>query len=898
MATIYLSSTYEDLKDYRRVVFEALRKSGHDVIAMEDYVATDQRPVDQCLKDVAKADLYVGLFAFRYGYIPPVHHGNPESMSISELEFRQAEHLKKPSLTFIAKEDSGIPLKLVDAYSGDADKGERINSLRRYLLTEKLASSFSSPHELSTLVLAAVTRHLDNTRQPDTSIVQDPDSPTTVTWNIEKDGSPYPGLMHFTRKYAPVFFGRDAEVREILDRMREPEGRFIIVSGDSGVGKSSVVDAGVLRKLEESGLPGNEICESVRMLPSQSQRPFGSLMAALSSLTTLVGLRPDAILDELERTPDALPGHFKTITKGASDRKSLLIFIDQMEELFTTQDLDQANTFLTALYHAAQEKAVWVIATIRSDHLHYCYRHPKMVKVLNSKGHYALGRVEPFMMQDMIVKPAQCAGLSISDTFARRLVHDSGADSTNLPLLAFVLNQLFEKRADHDLSETVYNNLGGVLGAIGAYVKSVEERIRRELGSKSDEVLPKVFRTLARVQKEEGVPTRNRPLLSGFGSNLRQVVNLLVRERLLVTEGEGETATVSLCHERLFEGWPALQAYVAANKKQLVDQMLLENRARKWAEMGRPWFSGLVSGRERKDFRNSGVPTAIAKEYLNASLRGQWIRGVGIVLPIVLLVGLGAWVIKTDIITKHDVIRVQSMFMSIHVVPEMLPVDAGLFWQGNNYIGDPTLSTVGPVREVKMNRFLIGKTEVTFEEYDRFAIATGRELPNDQGWGRASRPVINVSWEEARAYAEWLSHETGQRYRLPTESEWEYAARSGAKDRVWAGTSDAGLLADYAVYQSIRTVPVGEKKPNELGLHDMSGNVWEWVQDCWHNNYRGAPMDGNAWLEDGLGNCDRRVLRGGSWFNVSGRMRVWDRDMGLVDGRYSTIGFRLAQDIE
>src|SRR5262245_5046675 len=101
MTTIYLSSTYEDLKEYREVVYKALRKSGYDGIAMEDYVAADQRPVEKCLDDVKKADIYVGIFAFRYGYVPREAHGNPTNLSITELEFRQAETLKKPCLTFI-----------------------------------------------------------------------------------------------------------------------------------------------------------------------------------------------------------------------------------------------------------------------------------------------------------------------------------------------------------------------------------------------------------------------------------------------------------------------------------------------------------------------------------------------------------------------------------------------------------------------------------------------------------------------------------------------------------------------------------------------------------------------------------------------------------------------------
>src|SRR5215467_9421592 len=111
MATIYLSSTYEDLKDHRRVVFEALRKSGYEVIAMEEYVATDKRPVKKCLDDVAKADIYVGLFGFRYGYVPPPEHENPDRLSNTELEFRHAERSGKPCLVFAASEDAPWPMK-------------------------------------------------------------------------------------------------------------------------------------------------------------------------------------------------------------------------------------------------------------------------------------------------------------------------------------------------------------------------------------------------------------------------------------------------------------------------------------------------------------------------------------------------------------------------------------------------------------------------------------------------------------------------------------------------------------------------------------------------------------------------------------------------------------------
>ena len=203
-----------------------------------------------------------------------------------------------------------------------------------------------------------------------------------------------------------------------------------------------------------------------------------------------------------------------------------------------------------------------------------------------------------------------------------------------------------------------------------------------------------------------------------------------------------------------------------------------------------------------------------------------------------------------------------------------------------------------PVHDVQIKRFALGKYEVTFDEYDRFAVATGRGIPVDQGWGRGLQPVINVSWDDARDFAKWLSQQTGKKYRLPSEAEWEYAARSGGTDQVWAGTSDEKQLAEYAVFNKNRTESTtGKRKANNLGLYDMSGNVWEWVEDCLHADYQGAPRDGRAWKEENGGQCGQRVIRGGSWDNGPGFLRSSIRDRSSADNRGNGIGFRLAQDL-
>jgi formylglycine-generating enzyme required for sulfatase activity len=193
--------------------------------------------------------------------------------------------------------------------------------------------------------------------------------------------------------------------------------------------------------------------------------------------------------------------------------------------------------------------------------------------------------------------------------------------------------------------------------------------------------------------------------------------------------------------------------------------------------------------------------------------------------------------------------------------------------------------------------FALGRYPVTFEEYDRFAAATGGERPPDEGWGRGSRPVINVAREDAVAYCDWLSEQTGRRYHLPTEAQWEYACRAGSTARYWFGDRESDL-GDYAWYQGNaggKTLPVGEKRPNPWGLHDLHGNVWEWVQDAWHDSYRGAPSDGSAWTAGEAGAGAGRVVRGGSWLSGARFCRCAYRGRDAPDGRNDHIGFRCAR---
>ena len=205
--------------------------------------------------------------------------------------------------------------------------------------------------------------------------------------------------------------------------------------------------------------------------------------------------------------------------------------------------------------------------------------------------------------------------------------------------------------------------------------------------------------------------------------------------------------------------------------------------------------------------------------------------------------------------------------------PEMVVVPAGRFRMGD--LSGDGVSNEQPVHDVTVSPFAAGKYEVTFGEWDACVAGGGcTHRPADSGWGRGTRPVIDVSWDDTQAYVRWLSRETGKPYRLLSEAEWEYVARAGSTTKYWWGNEADHDHANYGKDECcegmaagadrwVNTSPVGSFKANAFGLFDTVGNVFEWVEDCWNKHYNGAPADGSAWMS---GDCDRHVLRGGSWF--------------------------------
>jgi formylglycine-generating enzyme required for sulfatase activity len=237
--------------------------------------------------------------------------------------------------------------------------------------------------------------------------------------------------------------------------------------------------------------------------------------------------------------------------------------------------------------------------------------------------------------------------------------------------------------------------------------------------------------------------------------------------------------------------------------------------------------------------------------------------------------------------------------------PEMVVVPAGTFVMGAlNSEREPDEQSTphheGPQRRVTISQeFAVGKFEVTFAEWDACVAAGGCKKADDKGWGRANRPVINVLWREAKEYATWLSRKSGRSYRLPSEAEWEYAARAGTNTKfAWGndpGTGNANCFGCGSRWDKKQTAPVGSFRPNAFGLHDMHGNVSEWVEDCWNVDYVGAKSNQSARL---TGMCNLRVLRGGSWSLFPSHMRAASRHIDAATVRQDTVGFRLARTLD
>jgi formylglycine-generating enzyme required for sulfatase activity len=282
-------------------------------------------------------------------------------------------------------------------------------------------------------------------------------------------------------------------------------------------------------------------------------------------------------------------------------------------------------------------------------------------------------------------------------------------------------------------------------------------------------------------------------------------------------------------------------------------------------------------------------------------------KALSTVVCVLASIGVVAAVIVDDSMPANGAPSTAKTFVDCAGCPEMVLIPGGEFTMGSppseDYRGAETQHRV-----IIPSPFALSKYEVTFDQWDACVAGGGcaGHSPDDQGWGKGKRPVIGVTWDDAKAYVAWLSQKTGKQYRLPSEAEWEYAARGGTTttfsfgdtittDRANYDGSTANSISPAGANRQM-TTPVGSFPPNAFGLNDMHGNVWEWMEDCWSDEYAAdMPTNGAPYLRE---NCAGRVMRGGSWEDYSGDIRAAARVGSGADEQSWSDGFRVALSVE
>jgi formylglycine-generating enzyme required for sulfatase activity len=928
-----------------------------------------QAAIDRGLPNPADCDLVLTLFWSRRGTPLPAALRRPDGTpypSATEWEYRNAleafrargrpqvwlfRRLEPPDLPLDAPDllERRADWEAVQAFfdgdtqSADGSIAAGLNSYHRVQEFRGLCERLLRDHLES--VVATLERAAESAGEAPAGAGPDPVAPAAAPVYT---GDPYPGLAAFTPEQAPIFFGRGSESDQLLALLADPRTRFAALVGASGAGKSSLVAAGLIPRLR-AGLIGGAPWVDCRFTPAERGRdPFLALSMALRPRLPGERRTADALARDLRTDPGCLGAAAVALLAGRPAGAEVLFLVDQLEELFVQTDPDLTADFIALLERAAGTARVRCLATLRADFYAAACATPGLAALLRrDRGTVPLDPPGRPALAAMIQGPARAVGLDLEVGLCEQILEDaggSGAGPGTLALTAFALVEIYELGgAEGRLTLAHYQAIGGIAGA----VRRRAETALKPLGQAQDAALGGLFEHLVEVDEQE-TAARRRAGLAEVPAAARPLAEALTHARLLTAgRGADEAPTLELAHETLLRAWPDLARWVSGHAEALRARRDLERAAREWADAGRPG-SALRSGAVLKRYRAAPPPRSRrAAAYLSACT-GRVRRGRALAALALVLVGAGGYVLNyvngskgytpglmlRALAVEWGLGRLPGPLCILHDPEEnMKEIEGGSFRMGEE--GGESYDAERPVHERTIAPFAIGRTEVTFDDYDLFAAATSRDRPVDQGWGRGRRPVINVSWEDARDYAAWLARVTGRPYRLPSEAEWEYAARAGTTAPRWyeetvgpdanpcrfmngqdqsldaSSFYSEGIKKAYAAQdlwkpldcddRYVNTAPVGSFEPNPWGLYDMLGNVWEWVADCPYG-YSDAPADGRAVDGDGDGDgekeskkCVARLLRGGAWDLHARALRAAVRFRYAPDYRSNVLGLRLAR---
>ena len=771
----------------------------------------------------------------------------------------------------------------------------------------------------------------------------------TTPGELWRNTAPYRGLVAMTEGDTDFFFGRGRETGEVIGSLAAAPEKLPVLLGNSGVGKSSVAQAGVLASFMRQAWPeaaGNVGAwpqafddsrrwyvlklkpgtEPIRALvepfirtwqfdptdPRRETRQTEWIENLVQGRSTLRGLL-DATEDRLQE-------------QGQSKPPTFLLYIDQGEELYVRAEEHERRCFSKIVADGLRDPRLRALMSMRSDFFGELQKDEPLYAA------HRLISVPPLRateLHQVVSRPAELLSARfetdrLATSIAQRAAEEFTKDAGALPLLSYLLDDMWRQmihRADGvlRLPEQAIN-LGVVL----------VDRANSFLSDhpNSEDQLRRIFTLKLATVREDGEPTRRRAFRSEFSDEEWRLVSELADHpnRLLVTAApEGGETYAEVAHEAIFRHWDKLRKWIAAEREFLAWRSGLEAARHAWQSApdkskGDALLMGFAMTQAQRWYakRAEDIPAAdcafILQSRNAAQQRKLRVQALVSVLVAAMVAGLAAWwnqdwlnersyalmnahPLKT---AQEGALKPKDSFRECTDCPEMIVIPAGNFTMGSPDTEKDRGKVEGPQHGVTIAKpFAVSKFELTFAEWDA-CVARGDCVAHgsDSGWGRGRQPAINVSWDDAQSYVAWLSRITGKQYRLLSEAEYEYAARAGTQTVYpWGddiGKGNANCNGCGSQWDNKQTAPVGSFAANGFGLFDMVGNVWGWTEDCYHNSYNGAPVDGMAWTGDA---CSTRVVRGGSWLGIPQGLRSAVRNWDTAGSRGNNLGFRVGRTL-
>jgi formylglycine-generating enzyme required for sulfatase activity len=788
--------------------------------------------------------------------------------------------------------------------------------------------------------------------------------------------NPYRGLVALEEQDADFFFGRDHETEQIIRKMLSAPGRLIALIGNSGVGKSSLVLAGVIGSLKRQRWPGGQMAwpEALRdsrawayLAMKPGEDPIGALMSEWAALwfpsatdPRRVDLRNawgDRLRQGKARLSDlieATDAHFRDELALTPPPRTFL-YVDQGEELYARSPAAERKRFSEIIADglAACPQRLIVMLSQRSDYYGQLQANATLFGLTERVD---VAPLDSEKLGLVLREPARVLGVRFeSEDLISHIVKSAEDQPGALPLLADLFTDLWERmrvRGDGVLRVSDRREIIQIGAALSRradlFVAKMPDKV---------EAVKRLFTLRLTHVPRQGEPVRARWEPDRVSADLEAewaLVELLAGPdwRLLVTGEKDGKRTAEVAHEIMLKTWPTLKRWLDEEREFLVWRGELDTRLQEYAKTGE------IGTREQRQALLMGLALDTAKKwltargrdiepdaraYIEASMRAERLaartrqrtHAAVLVLLLATIAGLLGIIFKAEIGDLWFNVAVAQPYIRNNFAtfvlspdaeralkrgerfrdcrkdcPEMVVIPPGEFLMGSpDGEGKPEER---PRHKVRIDKpFAVGRFEVTWDDWDACVLMRGCTVTGPADFGKGTQPVINVSWDDAETYVAWLARTTGKSYRLLSEAEWEYAARGVTSidephpSYPWGDTAshENANYGDDACCkgkkegrdQWLNGAPVGQFQANAFGLHDMHGNVWEWVEDPWHSSYAGAPADGSVWRENG--NDGNRVVRGGSWSASPEFIRSATRDTDSKLVRHPGLGFRVARDL-